>query len=139
MNLAPILPEVILGLGAIVLMMVAAFVRRASSITHIAAVALLVAACFALVGAPQTAGSVFEGMWAADGFAAFGKVIIYLAAAVAVIMAAGWFDHEFEHSAEYPVLILLSALGASVMVSASDLMMLHVRLGLQSLSAYVLA
>lgn len=139
MNFAPILPEVILGIGAIALMMVAAFVRRASSVTHISAIALLVAACFALIGAPQTAGTVFEGMWAADGFAAFGKVIIYLAAAVAIIMAAGWFDHEFEHSAEYPVLILLSALGASVMVSASDLMMLYVGLELQSLSAYVLA
>jgi NADH-quinone oxidoreductase subunit N len=37
------------------------------------------------------------------------------------------------------VLILLSAIGASVMVSATDLMMLYVGLELQSLSAYVLA
>jgi len=78
-------------------------------------------------------------MFAADGFAAFGKVIIYLSAAVAVVMAHGWFDQEFEHSGEYPVLILLSAIGASVMVSATDLMMLYVGLELQSLSAYVLA
>ena len=34
MNAASILPEIILGLGAIVLMMVAAFVRRAGSVTH---------------------------------------------------------------------------------------------------------
>jgi NADH-quinone oxidoreductase subunit N len=139
MNFAPILPEIILGLGAVVLMMVAAFVRRSSTITHVAAIVLLVAACFALIGAPQTAGSVFDGMWAADGFAAFGKVIIYLAAAVAIVMAHGWFDQNHEHGAEYAVLILLSALGASVMVSASDLMMLYVGLELQSLSAYVLA
>ena len=139
MNFAPILPEVILGLGAVVLMMVAAFVRRSSTITHVAAIALLVGACFALIGAPQTAGSVFDGMWAADGFAAFGKVIIYLSAAVAIVMAHGWFDQNHEHGAEYAVLILLSALGASVMVSATDLMMLYVGLELQSLSAYVLA
>ncbi|UUR09058.1 NADH-quinone oxidoreductase subunit NuoN [Sphingomonas glaciei] len=139
MNFAPILPEIILGLGAIALMMVAAFVRRSSTITHVAAIALLVAACFALIGAAQEAGRVFDGMWAADGFAAFGKVIIYLAAAVAIVMAHGWFDQNHEHGAEYAVLILLSALGASVMVSASDLMMLYVGLELQSLSAYVLA
>ncbi len=139
MNFAPILPEVILGLGAVALMMVAAFVRRSSTITHVAAIALLVGACFALIGAPQTAGSVFDGMWAADGFAAFGKVIIYLSAAVAIVMAHGWFDQNHEHGAEYAVLILLSALGASVMVSATDLMMLYVGLELQSLSAYVLA
>ena len=137
--LAPILPEIILGLGAIVLMMVAAFVRRASSITHWAAVGLLIAACFALVGPPQEAGRIFDGMFAADGFAAFGKLIIFLSAAVAIIAAHGWFDQKFEHSAEYPVLILLSAVGAAVMVSATDLMMLYVGLELQSLAAYVLA
>ena len=136
---APILPEIIVGLGAIVLMMVAAFMRRASLITHWAAIAILIAACFALIGAPQEAGRVFGGMFAADGFAAFGKVIIYLSAAVAIVAAHGWFDQDFEHGAEYPVLILLSSVGASVMVSATDLMMLYVGLELQSLSAYVLA
>jgi NADH-quinone oxidoreductase subunit N len=137
--LAPILPEVIVGLGAISLMMVAAFVRRGSLWTHWGAVAALLAACLALVGAPQEAGRVFGGMYAADGFAAFGKVIIFLSAAVAVVMAHNWFDRDYEHGAEYPVLILLSALGAAVMVSATDLMMLYVGLELQSLSAYVLA
>ena len=137
--LAPILPEAIVGLGAIALMMVAAFVRRGSVWTHWVAIALLLAACVALVGAPQEAGRVFGGMYAADGFAAFGKVIIFLSAAVAVVMAHNWFDRDYEHGAEYPVLILLSALGAAVMVSATDLMMLYVGLELQSLSAYVLA
>lgn len=137
--LAPILPEVIVGLGAIVLMMVAAFARRSATITHWGSIALLLAACVALVGAPQEAGRVFGGMFAADGFAAFGKLIIFLSAAVAVVMAHGWFDRDFEHGAEYPVLILLSSVGAAVMVSATDLMMLYVGLELQSLSAYVLA
>jgi NADH-quinone oxidoreductase subunit N len=137
--LAPILPEVVVGLGAIALMMVAAFVRRGSVWTHWVAIALLLAACVALVGAPQEAGRVFGGMYAADGFAAFGKVIIFLSAAVAVVMAHNWFERDYEHGAEYPVLILLSALGAAVMVSATDLMMLYVGLELQSLSAYVLA
>jgi len=139
MNVAPLLPELILGLGAIALMLVAAFVRRASLITHWGGIVLLIAASVALVGAPQEAGRLYDGMWAADGFAAFGKLIIFLSAAVAVIMAHGWFDRNFEHGAEYPVLILFSALGAAVMVSATDLMMLYIGLELQSLSAYVLA
>jgi NADH-quinone oxidoreductase subunit N len=138
-TLAPILPEIIIALAAVVLMMVAAFARRGSSLTHWSSVAALLVATVALAGAPQETGPLFGGMFAADGFAAFGKVIIYLSAAVAVIMAHGWFDREFEHSGEYPVLILLSALGASVMVSATDLMMLYVGIELQSLSAYVLA
>lgn len=137
--LAPILPEVIVGLGAIVLMLVAAFMRRGSVVTHWAGIAVLVTACFALVGAPQEAGKVFGGMFAADGFAAFGKLIIFLSGAVAIFMAHNWFERDFEHGAEYPVLILLSCVGAAVMVSATDLMMLYVGLELQSLSSYVLA
>ncbi|HVF82817.1 MAG TPA: NADH-quinone oxidoreductase subunit NuoN [Sphingomicrobium sp.] len=137
--LAPILPETIVGLSAIVLMMIAAFARRGSTITHWGSIAALLAACVALIGAPQESGAVFGGMFAADGFAAFGKLIIFLSAAVAIVMAHGWFDRDFEHGGEYPVLILLSSVGAAVMVSATDLMMLYIGLELQSLSAYVLA
>ena len=137
--LAPILPEIIIGLGAIVLMMVAAFMRRGSLVTHWGGIVVLLVASVALIGEPQEAGRIFGGMYAADGFAAFGKLIVFLSAAVAIVMAHGWFDRDFEHGAEYPVLILLSSVGAAVMVSATDLMMLYVGLELQSLAAYVLA
>ena len=46
---------------------------------------------------------------------------------------------DTEHGAEYSVLILFSALGGAVMVSATSLVTLYVGLELQSLSAYVLA
>lgn len=71
MNFAPILPEVILTLGAIVLMMVAAFGgRRATGFTTWASVALLVGATIATFGAPQDAGPLFGGLIVADGFGA---------------------------------------------------------------------
>ena len=140
MNFAAFLPEIILTAGAIVLMMVAAFMgRRGAALTSWSAVALLLGAAVTLLGEPQTAGPIFGGLVVADGFGAFGKLVIFLAAAVAIIAAHGWFEREFEHAAEYPVLILLSAVGMSVMVSATSLVSLYVGLELQSLSAYVLA
>ena len=140
MNFAPILPEIILTVGAIVLMMVAAFTgRRGSSFCSWSSVALLLGAAVSLLGEPQSAGAVFGGQLQADGFSAFGKLVIYLCAAVAIIMAHNWFERDFEHASEYPVLILLSAVGMSVMVSATSLVTLYVGLELQSLSAYVLA
>jgi NADH-quinone oxidoreductase subunit N len=54
-------------------------------------------------------------------------------------MAHGWFDSGTEHANEYPVLILFSAVGMSVMVSATNLMTLYVGLELLSLASYVLA
>ena len=51
---APILPELILTLGGIVLMMVAAFGgRRSTAFVSWTAVAVLVGATFALSGAPS--------------------------------------------------------------------------------------
>jgi NADH-quinone oxidoreductase subunit N len=137
---APLLPELILTIGATVLMMVAAFGgRRLSGLVSWAAVALLIAATIALIGAPSHAGPQFEGIITADLFGAFGKALIFPAAAVAIIAAHGWFERGVEHASEYAVLILFSAVGMSVMVSATSLISLYVGLELQSLAAYVLA
>jgi NADH-quinone oxidoreductase subunit N len=139
MNLTAILPELILTVGALVLMMIAALGRRTATLTTWASVAVLLAACFALLGPPQDAGPLFGGLIVADGFGAFGKLVCFLSAAVAIIAAHGWFERNVEHGAEYPVLILFSAVGMAVMVSATSLMTLYVGLELTSLSSYVLA
>ena len=78
-QLAAILPELILTVGAIVLMMVAAFGGRAVAASPPGPRSLLlVAATVALIGAPQNAGPLFGGLIVADGFGAFGKLIIFL-------------------------------------------------------------
>src|SRR3954464_9718084 len=133
-------PELLLSIGGTILMMVAAFAgRRGSGLVSWLSVALLLGATAALVGAPSHAGPVFDGLVTADLFGAFGKAIIFPAAAVAIIAAHGWFERGTEHASEYAVLILFSAVGMSVMVSATSLISLYVGLELQSLAAYVLA
>ena len=137
---AAILPELILSIGGVALMMVAAFTgRRGAELTSWSAVALLLAATVALVGAPSHAGAQFDGLIAADLFASFGKAMMFPAAAIAIIAAHGWFERGAEHASEYAVLILFSAVGMSVMVSATSLITLYVGLELQSLAGYVLA
>jgi len=137
---APILPELILSVGGTILMLVAAFAgRRGSRLVSWLAVALLLVATVALIGAPSHAGPVYDGLIAADLFASFGKAIIFPASAVAIIAAHGWFEQDHEHSSEYAVLIVFAAVGMSVMVSATSLISLYVGLELQSLAAYVLA
>ncbi|HEY7005410.1 MAG TPA: NADH-quinone oxidoreductase subunit NuoN [Sphingomicrobium sp.] len=137
---AALLPELILSIGGTILMLVAAFAgRRGASLVNWLAVALLLAATVALIGAPSHAGPVFDGLVTEDLFASFGRAIMYPAAAVAIIAAHGWFDRGAEHASEYAVLILFSAVGMGVMVSASSLISLYVGLELNSLASYVLA
>jgi NADH-quinone oxidoreductase subunit N len=133
------LPEIILSLGSLVLLMVAAFGgdRQTRSVS-VCAVALLIAA--AAVAATQPGGIAFDGLYRGDAFSAFAKVLIFAGAAVAVILAPDFFGRNGgELRAEYPILILLSSVGMGMMVSATDLLTLYVGLELQSLAAYVLA
>ena len=91
--------------------MVAAFTgRRGSAITvGWLAVALLLAATAALIGAPSHAGPVVRRPGhAPTASPSFGKAMIFPAAAIAIIAAHGWFERGTEHAREYPVLILFA-------------------------------
>lgn len=141
-NIAMTLPELVLALGAIALMLVAAWGgEKATRAISIAAVFVLVGAGIALTGPASSGGYAFDGMFRADAFGTFAKVLIYIASAVAIMMAPSFFARTEGDNLrpEYPVLILLSACGMGIMVSASDMLTLYVGLELQSLAAYVLA
>jgi len=136
------MPELVLSVGALALMLVAAWGgQRSTAMVSWTAIAVLVGAGISLAGPASYAGSVFNGLYRADAFAAFAKVLIYFAAGVSVVIAPRFFargEGDGLHP-EYPVLILLSAVGMGMMVSAGDMLTLYVGLELQSLAAYVLA
>jgi len=141
-NLAMTLPELVLGIGAVALMLVAAWGGSGSTrAVSWAAVAILLGAGVALTGPAGSGGAAFDGLYRADAFSTFAKVLIYGATAVAVLMAPGFFQRTpgEDLRPEYPVLLLLSAAGMGIMVSASDMLTLYVGLELQSLASYVLA
>ncbi|HEX4694032.1 NADH-quinone oxidoreductase subunit NuoN [Sphingomonas sp.] len=136
------MPELVLSVGALALMLVAAWGgQRSTAMVSWTAIAVLIGAGISLAGPASYAGPVFGGLYRADAFAAFAKVLIYFAAAVSIVIAPRFFnrgDDDGLHP-EYPVLILLSAVGMGMMVSAGDMLTLYVGLELQSLAAYVLA
>jgi len=137
-----VLPELVLTAGALILMLAAAWGGQASTkAISWTSVAVLIGAGIALCGPSSSGGEAFDGLYRADAFAAFSKVLIYIAAGVAIIIAPRFFQQTSgdDLRPEYPVLILLSAIGMGMMVSAGDLLTLYVGLELQSLAAYVLA
>jgi NADH-quinone oxidoreductase subunit N len=139
-SLALTLPEITLSVSALLFMIVAAFAgdKSARALTWLSVLAFVVATLL-IPGVFDVGGIGFGGLFIADSFAAFAKIVIYVAAAVALIAASSWFARDGVYRAEYPVLILLAAVGMGMMVSAGDLLTLYVGLELQSLAAYVLA
>ena len=62
-----------------------------------------------------------------------------LGAALALIMAQGYFETEKNARFEFPVLVMFATLGMMLMISASSFIALYMGLELQSLALYVLA
>jgi NADH-quinone oxidoreductase subunit N len=139
-SLAAVGPELVLTVGALLLLMVAAYVgdRATVAVSWLSVLALAIAG--AMLAMPGTiAGTVFDGLYRGDAFAAFAKVLIYASAAASIVIAPRFFAHGGPLRAEYPILILFACIGMSIMVSAADFLTLYVGLELNSLSAYVLA
>ena len=136
-DLAIALPQLILAGSALTLLVAGAFAPKAASTVGAGGVlALLVAAAAALMGAH---GRAFAGGLVADAASTYAQVAIYLASAVAIPLGQGWFARKGVVNFEFPVLILLAALGMGMMVGSGDLISLYVGVELQSLALYVLA
>jgi NADH-quinone oxidoreductase subunit N len=145
LSLALVAPEIVLSLSGLVLLLFAAWGGDQASRAISIAACIALGGAFALVAPSVCAGAsgpdtiAFGGQFRADAFAGFAKLMIFAASGAALIVAPRYFERLASMRAEFPVLVLFSALGMSVMASANDLITLYIGLELQSLSAYVLA
>ncbi|RMB08832.1 NADH dehydrogenase subunit N [Eilatimonas milleporae] len=140
-NLSPVLPELVMALGAMALLMIGVFRgERGFTLVNTLSVLLLVAAgLLAVLSVGGERQLTFGAMFVSDSFAVFAKTLILGGSAVALLLAPQFLkDHGIDRF-EYPVLVLLATLGMMIMVSANNLISLYVGLELQSLSLYVLA
>jgi NADH-quinone oxidoreductase subunit N len=130
-------PELILATGALVLLVWGAFMPRATTLIGGAGVLVLAAAAVAAATAPLGRG--FSGGLISDDASAFAQVAIFAASALAIPLGQRWFERRGVNNFEFPVLILLAALGMGMMAAAGDLISLYVGVELHSLALYVLA
>lgn len=137
-NLMPALPEIILAIGAMVMLMLGAF-RKADSTNLITglAIGLFIVALVLTILAP--AGMTMNGAFVMDEFARTMKILIFAAAAIALSLGVDFVQREGYGRFELPVLIVLATLGMGMMVSATTLIALYLGLELMSLALYVTA
>nr|WP_314428933.1 NADH-quinone oxidoreductase subunit NuoN [uncultured Brevundimonas sp.] len=131
-------PELTLAVGGLVLLMVGAFSGEKATrlISGLSVLLLAGASALAAVG---PLGTAFNGAYVADPLAVYGKVAIFLSAAVAIVLGDGWMHRNRIAKFEYPVLIVLASVGMSMMASSGDLISLYIGIELHSLALYVLA
>ncbi|MDB5446782.1 MAG: nuoN, partial [Phenylobacterium sp.] len=93
----------------------------------------------AVAAATAPFGRAFGGGLISDQASAFAQVAIYVASAIAIPLGQPWFERRGVKNFEFPVLILLAALGMGMMADSGDLISLYVGVELHSLALYVLA
>ena len=131
-------PELTLAVGGLVLLMVGAFSGEKSTrlVSGLSVLLLLAATALAVVG---PLGSAFNGAYVADPLAVYGKALIFLSAAVAVVLGDSWMHRNNIAKFEYPILIVLASVGMGMMASSGDLISLYIGIEMHSLALYVLA
>ena len=139
-SLIPLLPEFVLGVGAMALLM-AGVIRgeRPGYAVDIAAIALLVVAGVVLLILPAGKLATFGGSFVVDDFARFLKILALLGSAAAILLSLDYAKRERQQQFEYSILVLLSTLGMLMLISAADLIALYLGLELMSLPLYVVA
>jgi NADH-quinone oxidoreductase subunit N len=131
-------PESTLAVGGLVLLMIGAFMgEKSARLVSILSVGLLIAATAVTVTGPL--GMAFNGAYVVDPLAVYGKALIFLSSAVAIVLGGGWMQREKIARFEYPVLIVLASAGMGMMASSGDLISLYIGIELHSLALYVLA
>jgi NADH-quinone oxidoreductase subunit N len=139
-QLLPVLPELVLAAGAMVLLMLGAY--RGSGTTGLVtglAVCLLVLTGVLELMLPAGKLTTFGGSFIVDDFARFLKILALIGSAATLALSVEFLADPSRRIFEYAILVLLSTLGMMVLISAGDLIMLYLGLELMSLALYVVA
>jgi NADH-quinone oxidoreductase subunit N len=139
-NLAVVMPEIILSVVAMVLLLVNVFVpsKNKGYLGYLSLIGLAVTAASAISGWGPSV-TAFGGAVVQDNFAIFFKVIFLISAALAILISDRYMvQEECNHGELYP-LILFATIGMMLMASGTDMMILFLGLELLSVCLYVLA
>ncbi|HEU5016349.1 MAG TPA: NADH-quinone oxidoreductase subunit NuoN [Pseudolabrys sp.] len=138
--LLPIVPEIVLALGAMLMLMIGVTQgERYSVVVNGLCIVILLAAVAAVLAIPADRHTLFGGSFVLDGYARFLKVLALISAAGALLLSIDFLNLEEQQKFEYGALVLLSTLGMLLLISAADLIALYLGLELMSLALYVVA
>ncbi|GJE59715.1 NADH-quinone oxidoreductase subunit NuoN [Methylobacterium trifolii] len=140
-SLTPLLPELVLAVGVMVLILYGSFRgERSVEGVNVGALLLLLLALFLVMSQPAgTKVTTLSGAFVQDAFSKVMKSLVLLGSAATILLSRDYFQRAKIDRFEFPILIVLCTIGMMVMVSANDLIALYLGLELQSLAAYVIA
>src|SRR5450755_3665431 len=141
-DLLPVLPEIALGCGAMLMLLVGVSIYqspRSAGIVNAWCIAVLVLTAVLVTLIPPGRAAMFGGSFVVDDFARYLKLLAIIGSGGALVLSLDYLTTDRQQKFEYGVLFLLSALGMMMLISAGDLIALYLGLELMSLPLYVVA
>ncbi|MCZ6875593.1 MAG: NADH-quinone oxidoreductase subunit N [bacterium] len=139
-DLLALLPEMMITVTACALLVADVVTRRQyKQWLGWGAIGAIVLTLLMMLLMPPSAGAIFAGMFVADGYANFFKVLFLIAAILTILVSLRYLDDENAHYGEYYALLLFATLGMMFMAGGGDLITIYLGLELMSISTYVLA
>ncbi|MEM6492062.1 MAG: proton-conducting transporter membrane subunit, partial [Pseudomonadota bacterium] len=139
-EIAPAAPEIFLAIAGMLLLLYGVFRGDGAyrAVSYLAVASLIVTGGLVFAGDGSSRAGL-NGLYIADAFGAFAKLLILVASAASILLAMDFNRREQIARFEFPVLMVFATIGMMMMVSADDLIALYMGLELQSLALYVLA
>jgi NADH-quinone oxidoreductase subunit N len=136
---APLVPYLIVGGGALLVMLVDAAVRTLRK-DHLAALngLILIAAGVAVATMQTEPGPLLGGMLTVQMYTRFFDLLLLGIGLITTVYASAVYSQDGEYQPEFYPLVLLAVLGMMVLAAASDLLALFLGIETMSLSVYVL-
>jgi NADH-quinone oxidoreductase subunit N len=143
-SLLALMPMLVIGFGALALMLAEVVTEAKTGLSIGTAVVLLAGGVFAAAGwlaGPAGLGDpgVFAPWLVFDKFTLFFEMLLAFGGALAALVAGGYLREHGLDRGEFYAILSFSTLGAMMLAAAGDVLMLFVGLETMSLGAYALA
>lgn len=134
-DISPMMPEIVMAALALIIMILDLAAKKKETTAVLSIITALIVAFISF----DTFGSTFSGMFIADGYALFFKLIFLTSLVLSILISIRYIELERVNFGEYYTLMLFATLGMMIMASAGDIIVLYLGLELMALSTYVLA
>ncbi|MCF8475885.1 MAG: NADH-quinone oxidoreductase subunit NuoN [Pseudolabrys sp.] len=139
-ELMPVMPELVLAGGAMLLLMIGVYAGESrSAFVNGLCILLLLLVAGLVVMLPAGRVAMFGDSFVVDDFARFLKLLTLAGSAGTLLLSIDYLTSEKLQKFEFGVLVLLATLGMLLLISANDLIALYLGLELMSLPLYVIA
>ena len=142
-SLTLILPELIVGIGGVLVMMIDAFARRhqrwvTGSLSMVSLATAMGSVVWLWITWPAQRNA-FSGMIVLDELRLSFTVIFLIVALLTILISTVWIDAERLPAGEFHSLLLFATTGMMLMAAAGDLVIVFLGLEILSIATYVMA